>query len=220
MRVLLVAPRNNLLLAEEEVQDITRSGLTVSLLIGKVTRTELLRDITGGSYDVLWFATHGSAEGVELSDGMLTTGDLVPLIRERFRLVVLNTCSSLLVAQQIQEEANVSVIATLTDVPDQQAHLFGSLLASNIAAGKSFYDAYKGSKRGGNKVHIYLAAPSPTEDIIESLVAEIRDLRGQLEIQTAALVKSNKRLWWIVAGITAAIVMNLSTWLYILSQGG
>jgi hypothetical protein len=220
LRVLLVAPRTNLLLADEEVQDITRSGLIVTPLLGNVTRSELLRDIKGGAYDVLWFATHGSAEGIQLSDGMLAAHDLVPLIRERFRLVILNTCSSLLTAQQIQEDANVGVICTITDVPDPQAYQMGSLLASHLAAGKSVHDAYKLSKRGGNRIYLYLPALSPTEDVIDSLVSEIRDLRLQLESQTVALVKSNKRLWWIVATMGALFAMNLMTWAWLLTQGG
>jgi hypothetical protein len=220
LRVLLVAPRTNLLLADEEVQDITRSGLTVSLLIGNVTRSELLRDIKAGSFDVLWFATHGNAEGIQLSDGMLAAHDLVPLIRERFRLVILNTCSSLLTAQQIQEDANVGVICTMTDVPDTQAYQMGSLLASHLAAGKTIQDAYRLSKRGGNRIYLYLPALLPTEDAFDSLVAEIRDLRKQLESQTAEQVKANKRLYWIVVGIAAALAMNLITWAWLLTQGG
>jgi hypothetical protein len=40
MKVLLVAPQTNLLLAAEEVQDILRSGLAVTPLLGHLTSTQ------------------------------------------------------------------------------------------------------------------------------------------------------------------------------------
>jgi len=41
-----------------------------------------------------------------------------------------------------------------------------------------------------------------------------------LESQTAALVKSNKRLWWLVAGIVAALAMSMTNLVWLLVQGG
>jgi len=125
VRVLLVAPQSNLLLVQAEIQDVLRSGLAVTPLIGDVTSTQLLREIKSGDFDVLWFATHGGEYdrttgrfvrdlklieplprietdyGVQLSDGMLSMSELTALVRERFRLVVLNTCDSYQIAQQL-----------------------------------------------------------------------------------------------------------------------
>jgi hypothetical protein len=196
MKVLLVAPATNLLLAYEEVQDVSRSGLTVTPLLGNVTRVELLRDIKAGAYDVLWLATHGSAEGVQLSDGMLPAGDLLPMVRERFKLVVLNTCSSLLTAQLIQEEGGVGVICTIADVPDVQAYAMGSLLASHLAAGKSIADAFRLSKRGGNRIYLYLAALVADDDVLSGLLGEVRDLRAAVD---RAKSWDRKALLWALA---------------------
>jgi hypothetical protein len=203
MKVLLVAPRTNLLLADEEVQDITRTpGLIVSLLMGTVTRTELLRDIRTGQYDVLWLATHGSSEGIQLSDGMLAAADLVPLIRERFRLVVLNTCSSLQTAQLIQEEANVGVICTIADVPDVQAYAMGSLLAGHLAAGKTVAESFRLSKRGGNRLYLYLASLVIDSDVLAKVLDKVE--------QMGAAADRDKR--WMRTALIVSLVMHPVSW--------
>jgi hypothetical protein len=124
MRVLLVAPRTDLKLVDEETQDILRSGLDVTPLVGEVTSRELLREIRAGAYDVLWLATHGEKQanvlgatkyGILLSDGYLDSSELVAQVRGKFSLVYLNTCTSFKIAQAIQEEANVTVVGTLFD---------------------------------------------------------------------------------------------------------
>mgnify|MGYP001599218758 CR=1 FL=1 len=180
MKVLLVAPRTDLLLVNEEVQSVLRSGLMVTPLIGTVTSRDLLKEIVSGNYDVLWFATHGDATGVLLSDGILSASELVPQVRERFRLVVLNTCQSLNVAQQLQEEANVDVICTILDVPDRQAFQTGSLLAAALFKSRNISAAYQRSKPGGNRLYLYLAALLPTEALLQPLMTEIKDLREQM----------------------------------------
>jgi hypothetical protein len=205
MKVLLVAPSTNLLLAYEEVQDISRSGLTVTPLLGNVTRVELLRDIKAGQYDVLWLATHGSAEGIQLSDGMLPAGDLLPMVRERFKLVVLNTCSSLLTAQLIQEEGGVGVICTIADVPDVQAYAMGSLLASHLAAGKSIADAFRLSKRGGNRVYLYLAALVADDYVLAKVLEKVEQLQGGVD--------RDKR--WMRTAVIVSLVMHPVSWVVI-----
>jgi hypothetical protein len=209
MRVLLVAPRTDLLLVDEEVQGVLRSGLIVTPLIGNVTSAKLLEEITSGSYDVLWFASHGDATGVLLSDGILSASELVPQVRERFKLVVLNTCQSLNVAQQLQEEANVDVICTILDVPDRQAYQTGSLLATALFKSHNVSAAYQRSKPGGNRLYLYLAALLPTEALIAPLMAEIRDLRE--------LVSQSRKSQWRNLLITVSLhIAQASALIYVL----
>lgn len=188
MRVLLVAPRTDLLMADEEVEDVIRSGLTVTPLLGRVTATQLIREIKSGQFDALWFATHGSAGGIQLTDGLITAEELIPLARERFRLVVLNTCASLQVAQMIQEEAEVDVVCTISEVPDRQAYQTGSLFASALSKSPNVAAAYMRSKPGGNRLYLYLAALSPTQAILEPLIQEIRNLRKDVRRQNKHIV--------------------------------
>lgn len=180
MRVLLVAPRTDLLYVDKEVQAVLRSGLAVTPLIGEVTSTDLINEIKNGDHDVLWFATHGNANGVLLSDGTLSASELVPLVRERFRLVFLNSCGSLQTAQMIQEEANTDVICTILEVPDRQAFQTGSLFASALNTVGDVGVAYMRSKPGGNRLYLILQAIAPTKAIVEPLLREIRELREQI----------------------------------------
>lgn len=193
-RVLLVAPRTDLLAVDAEIQDVMRSGLIVTPLIGNVTSTELLREIRSGKYDVLWLATHGDGNGIQLSDGMFSASELVPQVRGRFSLVVLNSCSSLNIAQLLQEEANVGVICTLIDVPDRQAYQTGSRLASALSQSVNVVDAYLASKPGNNRSYLYLASFAPTTDTIEKLLEKIDKLTAELQ---------RERRWWRMTAVLA-----------------
>ena len=201
MKVLLVAPRTDLLFSDEEVQDVIRSGLTVTPMLGKVTSTELLREIEAANYDVLWLATHGEKRtnnfnpaeyGIQLSDGFMPASELVAQVRGKFQLVYLNSCSSWHIAQQIQEDANITVIGTILDVPDRQAYQTGSLFASALGAGLAPYQAYKRSKPGGERIYMYLASLEPTADSIDGLAMEVRKLKDQIGREVVWL----RRLLW------------------------
>jgi hypothetical protein len=183
MKVLLVAPRQNLPSVDEEIQNVLRSGLDVTPLLGDVRLPELMREIRSGQYDVLWFATHGSAEGVQLSDQMLTAEELVPLVRERFSLVVLNTCSSLTVAQLLQVEANVTVICTVIDVPDRQAFITGSAFAAALHESGSSTLAYSASIPGRNRTYLYLAALSPNRESLDAVMSKLDHLQHVVDRQ-------------------------------------
>ena len=170
--VLLVAPDTGLEFGQEEVQDILRSGLNVTPLLGDVTQVELTREIARGRYDALWLVTHGSTDGVQLGSrhiavtqinappipDLLDISALTALVRGRFRLVVLNSCSSLAAAQMLQNEAAVDVICTIVDAPDQDAYRTGALFAHRLAETGDPRRAYAQSRPGGNRLYIYLAA--------------------------------------------------------------
>ncbi len=160
MNVLLVHPRTDLLLGDSESQDIINSGLPLKVLKGNVTQQDLLRAITSGNFDTIWFVTHGNESGIQLSDGILQTSYLTALVRGRFDNIILNTCSSYLTAQQIQNETEANVIATILSVPDAEAYNTGALLATWLSQGKTLLEAYQLSKPGSNRTYIYLAGTS------------------------------------------------------------
>jgi hypothetical protein len=211
MRVLLVAPRTDLLLVDEEIQDVLRSGLEVTPLVGRVTRSEFVREMRAGEYDVLWLATHGNSEGIQLSSGeMIPATELVAHVRERFTLVVLNTCSSLNIAQIIQEEANAGVICTLIDVPDAQAYTTGSRLASALAESATIAAAYLAAKPGRNRSYLYLPSLLPSADSLEVLAGEMRELKSMFE---GLKVSYERDRDWQRKALILALVLHPVSWL-------
>lgn len=205
MKVLLVAPRkNDLYSVDEEVQDILRSGLNVKTLLGRVTATELIREIRDGDFDVLWLATHGDSGGIELSGTeRITAAELVPHVRGRFTLVVLNSCDGLGIAKLIQEEANVGVICSLINVSDQAAYKFGSRLSSALAETPSIAEAYLTSRFGHNDSYLYLPALMPQDDSFEKLLIEIHGLRTEMQ--------KERRAWRMIA--IGAVAFYPAAWL-------
>jgi hypothetical protein len=156
MRVLLVAPRTDLLLVDEEVQDILSSGLQVTPMLGNVTQAELVRALRRESYDLLWLATHGSAKGIVLSDGTLSPSALAAVVRNRVGAVFLNSCESVMVAQHVQNETDAELVATIVPVPDDDAYRTGSLFADWLSRTNDIYTAYRHSRPGGNRLYVYL----------------------------------------------------------------
>jgi hypothetical protein len=218
MRVLLVAPRTDLLLVHDEVEDIVRSGLTVTPLIrSQVNSDDLLREIKANDYDVLWLATHGTKKinvfgnteyGIELSDGFMSASELVAQVRGRFQLVYLNTCTSFHIAQQIQEDANVTVIGTILDVPDRQAYQTASLFASALSEGMTAAQAYKRSKPGGERIYMFLAALEQSQDSIDTLLMELKNLRAEIE-------RDRKLRAWLLIVAIGLHPVSWIVWLFV-----
>lgn len=191
MNVLLVAPTVSPELenAAAEVQAVVNSGMQVTLLQGVVTQRTLIDELVRPrmSYDVLWLATHGGESGIVFSDGILDASALSALVRSAgFRLVFLNTCSSIQVANMVQQESSADVICTVNSVPDLEAYRTGSLFARHLFVTSDFRAAYEASKPGHNRTYLYL---SSGKTIVNG---EMRDLRARLsEMETA--VRSGQR---------------------------
>lgn len=153
--VLLIAPNVGLEKATEEARAVA-SSLGAFQLVGKVDRDDVLSAIEQNrrQWDIIWFATHGTEKGVELSDGTLPTDELVALVRNtQAELVVINTCSSRYIGLELHDELGVSVICTQTDAGDLKAYQTGRLLASNLAHGMPVRQAFDRSKPGNNLLY-------------------------------------------------------------------
>lgn len=158
VRVLLVAPESDLEYAQAEVQDILRSGLIVTPLLGKVRQQDLVREVERASYGTIWFVTHGSLAGIQLSDGIMPASAISAIVRGRFKVVVLNTCESVGAAQMLQSETGADIICTIAEVDDQAAYRTGSLLAKALAQTGDIRMAYARSRPGYNTDYLYLAS--------------------------------------------------------------
>lgn len=167
LRILLVAPSQaSLPQSTQEVEAVVNSGLSVQLLQSNVSQRDLVQQLaTPGKFDVLWLATHGDTSGILLSSEVLSPSAVVSIVRgSGVKLVFLNTCSSVATASAIQNEANVDVICTITDVPDIEAYRTGALFAAKLVQTSSFRRSYELSKPGRNSTYIYLSGIGPTEN--------------------------------------------------------
>lgn len=154
-RTLVIAPRTNLVLVEDEVTAVVNS-LHANLLQGVVTANQVLDKISEG-WDIIWFMTHGTEEGIMLSDGPLSAASLTTFIRTaEARLVVLNTCESIGVALDIHNELLTNLVCTLRELPDREAFFTGKQLSLHLARGKSFSQSYLAAKPGQNQNYIFL----------------------------------------------------------------
>lgn len=218
MRVLLVAPRNTasgaLPTVGAEISDIINSGLDVDLMDGDVVSSAVLRRVRENDYDVLWLATHGNAEYVELTGNeRLTAEELVPLTRGRFSLVVLNTCDSLRIAKMIQLQCNIGVICTLVNfktglgVDDRIAYQFGSNLSVSLVKQPTIADAYLNSVLGNDETYLYLPALRTNPTAIEGLSVKFDELNQKL----------GKELLFFRWALGISIGMNVTQWIAIIS---
>ena len=153
-------------MSAQEVEAVVNSGLSVKLLQSNVSQRDLVSELsTPGRYDIIWFATHGDANGILLTNEVLSPSAVISLIRgSGARLVFLNTCSSVSTASAIQNEASVDVICTITDVPDVEAYRTGAQFAAKLFQTNEFRKSYELSKPGRNSTYIYLSAAGPTQN--------------------------------------------------------
>lgn len=183
VRILLVAPHmNDLAEATQEVYAIERTpGLVVKRLPPDVRRRELVRTLHDQHYDVLWFATHGDADGVLLSDDhLLSSDDLIGIVRGAgLTGVVLNSCNSARIAEQLHDETGVDVVCTVTDSPDLSAFQMGALFARHLGKTGDFRAAFDAAKPGGVEKFRYI--PEYRENLIvapERAVFSTEELRA------------------------------------------
>lgn len=146
--VLLVAPDAALADVEAEARGLGDALRPVALRNG-VTVRDVTDRIASRSWDVIWFACHGSASGIELTDGPLDTATLVPLVRASgAKLIVLNTCASDMIGIYLWAQTGAAVICTITDVPDKAAYVTGRLLADALGRGMEIDEAFNRSRPG------------------------------------------------------------------------
>jgi hypothetical protein len=206
MNVLLVAPDLNLPAAADEVRAVA-GALRPAPLVGHVTRRDVLQALNGHTWDILWFATHGSEAGLELSDGPITTSDLTAVVRASgARLVVLNTCSSRLIGLELHYELSAAVITTVADVADVTAYQTAALLAQALADGLGIVEAYNASKPGGQGQSYWLFHDPGCDETAETktilllnewgsrLGSKIDGLERRLDTEIGALRRDLSRM--------------------------
>lgn len=209
VRVLLIAPRVALG-TDEEVQRVINWLHPQKVMLGTVTADEVLDALGAGPYDVIWFASHGTSEGIELSDGLLKTNDLVQLLRGRqVHLIFLNTCDSVAVAIRLHDAIkSAAVVATAAEVDDGVAARTGALFAEYVALGKSYREAYELSKpvdtdyvyindaMVGTETLVLMDEIRQSEQRVKEALAQVRERLVALEAQRRPSVR--RRIQWTI----------------------
>ena len=163
-KVLIVAPTMpDLPSVADEVAGLSNRVPSI-LLQGTVTRERIISAIEKeGRFEGFWFATHGIADGVMLSDGaMLSAYSISSMLNTAdCEWVVFNTCGSHGLVSAIQLRSRVDVVATEADsIADTGAWEFGRLLAvefsqtgnmrqavSRVAPGSDVHRFYPSERR-------------------------------------------------------------------------
>lgn len=153
---LVVAPTTELPHSDAEIMEVA-SALHAEVLIGdSVTAVALQRALRTKRKGV-WFITHGDLSGIYLSDGLLPTNLLLPMLEAADpEIVYLNTCKSVHVGLGLQSRLRCAFIANLQDVPDQEAFVSGTAIAHYISQGRSYRSAYNAARPGSNTNLIFL----------------------------------------------------------------
>ena len=196
MKVLLVAPTTDLEYRDEEIASVVNT-LRPTLLSGHVTVSSLM-EYANRQWDLIWIASHGTEQGILLSDGLLPTSQLTTIVRASgAKAMFLNTCASLAVALTIHNELQIAFVCTVQEVPDLTAYVTGRSFARELANTGSVQEAYVRSKPGANTDYIYLHGrdmeKNPYRPYKSFSTAESEEVLGDLR-QLITMVRGDKSL--------------------------
>jgi hypothetical protein len=152
---LVIAPPTDLEYAGAEVDAIV-NALGAELMSDNVTFRAVVDKLSVRKWRYVFIAAHGTPDGIQLEDGLLSPSSLVQLLKANPPdLVVINTCSSLDIAVRVKEEAGVDCIGTIIDIPDRDAYVTISQLARALAKGLDVATAYHLSRPSRERLYTY-----------------------------------------------------------------
>lgn len=192
MHILLIAPQNaTLTQAAMETAAITRYH-DVEMVRGVVRPVDIEIAIGKGPFDVIWFVTHQTAEGIILTDTVLSTAVASGYISSsRAGLCVLNTCASEEFATLIIAGGEADMVATISpDVGDTDAAQFGALLAKELAETGDFEEAFRKATGPAPGKYRYLDAKQITRGVISNLPTALEKLQDKVDRLAEAQYKT------------------------------
>lgn len=186
MRVLLIAPDHpNLHAIVKEVAAIV-SYHEVEKVVGVVRDADIQQAVAKADFDIIWFATHGSEDGVLLSDSMLSPGAIGQYVgSSKAKLCVLNTCDSEYIANLIAAGGEVDMIYTISkNTGDEDALRFGSLLAKELTETDDFEAAFKIAAGPSPKNYRYLQAKQAVRGLAVQAATALERVQDKVEVLT------------------------------------
>jgi len=189
MKILVIAPETDSLPGvSEEVAAISLSH-EVTHLGGTVRESDIVDAIRDfGPFDVIWWVIHGGVEGIELSNHVIVNIQGIGQFVESSgaRLCVLNSCSSESSARAIVVGSKAGIIFSISNIPDQTAVRFGSLLALELAKTDDIGVAFAASrpKQGDYR---YLPANAVLRAMDLSTSRRVDRIQEQQDVNTQKL---------------------------------
>ena len=151
-RVLLIVPDLGLDLAPE-VDTFDVYGYSVLHVEGDVTRERIMQRIQKREFDIIHYAGHSGADGIQLSDTkdgkrvIMDAAALVQLARAvKARLVFLNGCTSIDIGQFLIDEHVPYVICTMSGIDNVMARETSQLFYASLAETNDIRTAFDLSK--------------------------------------------------------------------------
>lgn len=200
----------------EEAERIT-SYLNAELLFAPIRKRELLAK--SGKYDVLWCIGHADDAGFWLgADEVLSSSDLISLCKLwNCRLVVLNACSTELIARRLNYEAGCDVVAVAGEVKSHEALSFGVIFArkfSELLAAEDWDEAlerafYYAAGGGARREYLLLSRAALLRHVTEEYSAFNKRLRN-----VERKLEEMERMFWFFGGGLLAGYIALVGWLW------
>jgi hypothetical protein len=217
LRVLVVAPaHSDLPNVAAEVAAVAGHHEAV-VLPGVVRDRDIAAAIEAGPYDVVWFASHGSSQGILLSDGLLSIDGVGQYVRTAAAgLCVLNSCESEEVALAIMATTHADTICTIAEVQDRDASRLAILLARELARTPDYQEAYELVRPASGKYRYYRAGDGAyrsrdrdreREGEWQELLVSVYELRSDVRVMRTWLTV-------ILFGLALVVAVEVALWVY------
>lgn len=196
MRILLIAPQHVDLPSIDAEAAALSSFHEVERVVGTVRDSDIRRAIEKGEYDLLWWATHGSGEGLLLSDSTLSPEGVGQYVSASgVTLCVLNTCASEEIAFKIVAGGDADMVFTISaDIRDEDALRFGSLFASELAKTDDLEEAFTKAAGPGATKYRYLKAKQAMRGLALSTTTQMERIQERHETLSRQVYEMNVKL--------------------------
>jgi len=228
MNILIVAPFHPDLPNIPDEAAGLRNAIDGRLVQGTVTEKDIIAAINDGPYDGIWFATHGDASGVWLSNGeRLDAHALTQYIAAAgASWIFLNSCESMALVDTIRAATRADVIATSSRVPDVTAWRTARLFALALASTGNVRKALARAAPDGANVYRFwenrptgMGVTDVSDSQLKARLSRLEARMEQIERTSAArqemLVRLERlvdRLWNAIFGDDDSLQIGLLRW--------
>lgn len=164
--------------AKDESLAILNMGIEVTPMIGNVTYHEVLNAISSRPHTIFWYAGHLGPDGISIGGETVPPTLLTSMLRGRFKLIVLNSCSSYDLARVLfLENRNTSIVFTVNDVWSLEAFQLGVLF---LKAYLQTNDAHTAYQQVRTPTYYLLSDTPKVSRGMDDLTKALYDLRAEL----------------------------------------